>query len=173
MRSDQISNDSANGTSSRAGRWFLGFIGLCILLMGLLFFWLLLRSYQNALATRDWPQVQAVVLQSDIERRQVHGYPEEYRFVVLFSYVFEGESHLSNKLSPRGVKWVRNETQAEELVEQYASGTFHTAWINPNKHGEAILQHDTKAAGYTLWFPGLFVLAGAGILWSAMRRTSS
>ena len=57
-----MSGESTNQEhAGKAGKWFLCLIGSSILAMGLLFGWLLLRSYQNAAATRDWHEVEAVI----------------------------------------------------------------------------------------------------------------
>ena len=158
--------------AGNAGKWFLCLIGMSIMAMGLLFGWLLLRSYQNAAATRDWHQVEAVILHSAVEQRQIKGSPKEYRLNILFGYEFEGDSHISDKLSPRGAKWSKQEESVAELADDYPEQSTHTAWVNPSDPEHAILKHDTKAAGYTLWFPVLFVVAGAGMIIGVLRKGS-
>ena len=80
-------------------------IAISILAMGFVFGWLLLRSYQNASATRDWSEEQTVILRSAVEQRQILGSPIEYRFKILYGYDFQNESYTSDKLSIRGSKW--------------------------------------------------------------------
>jgi hypothetical protein len=43
--------------------------------------------------------------------------------------------------------------------------------VNPGNPSEAVLEHATKAAFYTLWFPLLFAAGGTGMLFAAVRRT--
>ncbi len=160
---------SQSKPGGRAGKWFLSLIAVSIMAMGILFGWLLLRSYQNAAATRDWSQQQAVILRSAVEQRQFKGSPIEYRLKLLYGYDFQGMSYTSEKLSPRGTKWSKNEEVVTELAAKYPADSSHTAWVNPESPADAILEHDTKAAGYTLWFPILFIVAGGGMLWGVFR----
>ncbi|MFK7911733.1 MAG: DUF3592 domain-containing protein [Akkermansiaceae bacterium] len=163
-------SESTNSASSAgsAGKWFLCLIGVSIISMGLLFGWLLLRSYLNASATREWNQSEAVILRSVVDQRQIKGSPAEFRLNLLYGYDYEGNSYTSNKLSPRGAKWGRSEEVVTALAKEYPAESTHTVWLNPLDPREAILQHDTKAAGYTIWFPILFVVAGSGMIWGVL-----
>jgi hypothetical protein len=138
-------------------------------MMGVLFGWLLLRSYQNASATRDWADTEAVVLHSMVEQRQIKGSPIEYRLKLLYGYEYEGASFTSDKISPRGSKWSKDENAVAELAKNYSEQSVQTAWVNPSDPSIAILTHDTKAAGYTIWFPVLFIVAGIGMIWGVFR----
>lgn len=155
--------------SGNAGKWFLCLIAVSFMAMGLLFGWLMLRSYRKAAATEHWEQTEAVVLRCAIDQRQVKGSQPEYRLSILYGYEFRGESHTSDRLTPRGAKWTKSEESVARLAGEYAEQSAHTAWVNPDDPDEAILEHDTKAAGYTLWFPALFIVAGAGMIWGAFR----
>ena len=161
---------SSTRNDKLAGRFFLCMIGLMLLLMGGVFEWLMIRSFLHAKASRDWPQVEAVVLQSDRDERQVMGSPPEYRYSILFGYTYEGEALTSKSLSPRGSKWTRDESSVTQLVADYQTGSTHTAWVNPDEEDKAILKHDTKAAGYTFWFPALIIVGGAGMIWGAFAK---
>jgi len=159
-----------NRSEGRAGRIFLCLIGLMLILIGGVFEWLMIRSYNHAKASREWPQAEALVLRSVIDERQFKGSPREFRLNVLFGYTYQGEELTSDKLSPRGAKWTKETDSLKPLAEKYAAGTAHTAWVNPDKPDAAILVHDTKAAGYTLWFPGLIIVGGGGMIWGALRK---
>lgn len=145
-------------------------IGAMLLIIGGVFEWLMIRSYMHASASREWPQVEATVLRAEIDRRQVMGSPAEYRFNILFSYTYGGQVFTSKALSPRGSKWVRDESPVTRLAADYQVGSVYTAWVNPVQTSQAILRHDTKAAGYTLWFPGLIIIGGCGMIWGAFKR---
>lgn len=159
-----------NRSDGRAGRIFLCLIGLMLILAGGAFEWLMIRSYEHAKASREWPQAKALVLRSEIDERQFKGSPREFRLNVLFGYTYQGEEHTSDKLSPRGAKWTKETESLELLAEKYGTGTTHTAWVNPDAPDAAILVHDTKAAGYTLWFPGIIIVGGGGMIWGALRK---
>lgn len=162
-----------NRSEGRAGRVFLCLIGVSLILVGGVFSWLMMRSYQHAKASREWPQSEALVLRSVIDERVFKGSPREFRLNVLYGFTYEGEEYTSAKISPRGAKWTREAESVARLAEKYAVGTTHTAWINPEQPEMAILEHDTKAAGYTVWFPGVIIIGGAGMIWGALRSTPS
>ena len=160
---------SSSGDNQLAGKLFLAMIGVALLVVGGVFEWLMFRSYQQAKASRQWEQVEAVVIRSVIDERQVPGSPIEYRLNLMFGYSYDGEERVSDKLSPRGAKWSRSAEVVNQLADEYPTGSEHTAWVNPVQPDQAILKHDTKAAGYTLWFPALIMIGGAGMIWGAFK----
>ncbi len=155
--------------SNTGGRWFLCLIGVLLVLMALLFEWLMLRSYLNAKKTREWPQVEAVVIRSSVEERHISGSPPEVRLFIRYEYSFNGMSYTSGNISSRGSKWSRERAVVDKLLADYPVGSSHDAWVNPISPEVAILKHDTKAAGYTLWFPAIIMIGGCGIIWGALR----
>lgn len=160
---------SEKGSGGRAGKVFLCAIGLSLIFAGGVFEWLLVRSYQHAKESRAWPQEEALVLLAEIQDRQFTGSPREYRLHLLYGYSFQGDEVTSDKFSPRGSKWTKDKSAVEALRDVYSVGSTHPVWVNPEFPDVAILKHDTKAAGYTLWFPALFVVGGAGMIWGVVR----
>ena len=140
-----------------------------LILIAVLFQWLMLRSYLNAKNTREWPQAKAVVIRSSIEERHISGYPPETRLSIRFKYSYKGEDYTSGNISPRGSKWSKEREAVVSLMADYPAGSTHDAWVNPESPDGAILKHDTKAAGYTLWFPAVIMVGGCGIVWGALR----
>lgn len=153
-----------------SGRLFLCLIGVMLLLAGGVFEWLLWRSYQHAKATRQWPQVEALVLESEIAERQYMGSPKEYSARVLYVYNYESKEYRSSRISPRGSKWTKSLDEANNQLSEYPLNDHPSVWVNPEDHSLSILKHDTKAAGYTLWFPALIIVGGGGIVVSAFRK---
>ncbi len=156
-----------------AGKLFLSFIGIFLILLGGVFEWLLVRSYQNAKATRQWPEVEAVIIESGVRERQITGSPSEYSLQLLYEYSFEGHDLSSDRLTPRGIKWSKKEEKIEQRVADYTVGSVHSAWVNPEQSDFAILKHDTKAAGYTVWFPALIIVGGVGMVIGAFKKRKS
>lgn len=56
-----------------------------------------------------------------------------------------------------------NQSKAQRIVERYPVGSEDTCWVNPQNPKQTVLKHNSKAVLYTIWFPGLFVIAGLGI----------
>ncbi len=156
-------------SDSRAGQLFLCLIGVMLILVAGTFSWLMIRSYQNAKESRTWPQTEALVLRSVIDERQFSGAAREFRLNILFGYNYQGTEYTSDTISPRGAKWTREAEAVAELAKQYAAGSEHIAWVNPEQPERAILEHDTKAAGYTVWFPAVIVIGGVGMIWGAFK----
>lgn len=156
-------------SEGRAGRLFLCLIGVMLILVGGTFSWLMIRSYQNASESRKWAQTEALVLHAVIDERVFLGSPREFRLNVLYGYHYEGEEYTSDSISPRGAKWSKKADVVAKLAKKYAIGSEHTAWVNPEQPDVAILEHDTKAAGYTVWFPSVIAIGGLGMLWGAFK----
>jgi hypothetical protein len=89
--------------SARGGKWFLVILGLSLVLIGGLFVWLLGRSYLRAKEMRSWPQVECVILSSEI-RERIHDpqSPREFQQDVVFGYQWQGEARTSDRISLRG-----------------------------------------------------------------------
>jgi hypothetical protein len=160
--------------SQRAGAWYLTAVGLALCLIAALFLWLMGRSYLRAREMTQWPQVPCLILRSEIaERRIAENVAPDYRFAVLYRYEFAGRDFESDRWSLRG-SMPRSEAAAvEELVTQYPVGSTQTCWVNPKQPEIALLKLDSRAAGYSLWFPGLFFLGGLGMIIGAWKKSSA
>jgi hypothetical protein len=146
------------------GRWFLAMLGLSLALIGGLFVWLLGRSFLRAREMRAWPEVTCVILSSDVEQR-VHDpqSPPEYRHDVSFGYEWQGQPHTGDHLTLRGSPWSSKRMLAESRAVEYPVGKTTSCRVNPANPDFAVLKPDSLAPGYSIWFPGLFVIGGLGI----------
>jgi hypothetical protein len=159
---------------SIAGPLYLCFIGLAVLLMGALFMGLLWKSYVGAKETRAWPVVEGVILDASVaERKLGPQIPQEYSVGLSYSYEFEGEPYQGDHLTRRENPWFKDRERVEFDLKELLMGTRVEVFVNPEEPGEAVLRHESKAGGYSIWFPGLFVVAGLGILLSALRKIFS
>lgn len=134
----------------------------------------MLRSYLRAKEMTDWPQVPCLILQSSVEEQRIgETVAPEYRLQVLYRYDFSGRSYESRLWSLRGSMPRNDKSTVEALVADYSSGTISQCWVNPQLPSQAVLKLDTRAAGYTLWFPGLFFLGGCGMIIGALKTPKS
>ena len=157
---------------------FLIFLGLAVAVMGGLFTALMWDSYQRAVDQREWPQVEAVVLSSGVEEFQHDEFsPKEYRLEILYGYEWEGEAMTGGNLTTRGNSSSKDLGKIAAQSKAFPAGAKITAYVNPDYPDSAILKPDSKAAGYSIWFPLLFVVGGLGIvakaLLSAFRPASA
>jgi len=158
-------------TGNLGGRLFLAGIGLALALAGGFFCWLMWRSFTRAHEMRAWPQVPCLVLVSEIEERQIDpSSSPETRFKVEYGYEWQGQPFTSEHWGWRGNPWSSERSKAETLVNKYPVGSRSVCFVNPQQPDFAVLQPDSQAAGYSIWFPALFVVGGLGIAFRALLR---
>lgn len=147
-----------------AGRVFLVGLGLCIAALGVLFVWLMGRSFLRAYEMRKWPEVACVILASEVEeRRHDPNSATEYRQNLSFGYEWKGERHTGDHLTLRGNPWSSKREETENRAAQYKAGEATTCRVDPANPDFAVLKPDSLAPGYSIWFPALFVIGGLGI----------
>lgn len=160
---------------SIAGSVYLLCIGLFLVLLGAGFCWLLINSYGNASDTRKWDETPCLIIRSEVETKSVDRISKEYQWKVAYKYQYKGEDLIGELYEPRGQRWRKSIEQVKPFLEEYPKGAQTVCFVNPKKpedpqrQREAILQHDTKAAGYTMWFPALFSIGGLGMMVGAAR----
>ncbi|WP_367873489.1 DUF3592 domain-containing protein [Luteolibacter sp. Populi] len=159
--------------TSIATRVYLSFIGLALTLAGAVFCWLMWRSFQRARAEDHWPVVPCVILESGIQDRQIDpNSPPERRFAVKYAYVRDDQSYTSELVRLRGSGWSSKTDVAEAYIEKYPEGSNQECHVNPENPEQAVLEKESKAPGYSLWFPAIFVVGGIGMVAGAWRRKS-
>ena len=157
-------NNHASTRQTRGGRWFMAFIGLSLALIGGLFVFLMARSFMRAKEMRNWPKVPCVILASELEeRRHDPNSPIEYRHRVNFGYELQGQGLLGEKTTLRGNPWTNKRQLADERLAEFPVGMNTECFVDPQNPQLAVLKPDSLAPGYSIWFPGLFMIAGIGI----------
>lgn len=152
-------------------RVYLTVIGLMLALAGGVFTWLMWRSFSRARSIDHWPQVPCVILESDREVRQVDsGRPMEVRFQVLYSYEWENEEYKSELYRLRGSSWSSRDTEVKILMDKFPAGSVQECLVNPGDPQLAVLAGESRAPGYSLWFPVIFLVGGLGVVVGAWRR---
>lgn len=150
---------------------FLALLGLVIAAIGAVFTVLMWKSYDRAVEQRAWPRVDAVVLSSEVEEWRHDDFsPMEYRLNVLYGYEWEGERKTGDRFGFRGNPKYNKRDKVEKLAESYPAGKTTKLSVNPKDPDFTILKPDSKAAGYSIWFPMLFVVGGLGIFIRALVK---
>ena len=154
----------------KGGTIFLVLLGLSIAGVGGVFTVLMWNSYERAVSQHAWPQVDGVVLSSEVEEWKEHDFtPMEYRLKVLYGYEWKGEPKTGSRFDFRGNPKYNKLDKIEALVEKYPTGKKIRVYVRPDDADFAMLKPDSKAAGYSIWFPMLFVVGGLGIAVRAIR----
>lgn len=157
--------------NTMANRIFFIFIGLALSFIGAVFIFLMGRSYLKAQETRQWAEVSAFVLESRVQEKDLGDYiATEYAPKILYGYEFNKQRYTSELVTRRGTKWSKDKKKAEKVIEQYPLNSESVCYVNQELPETAILKHDTKAAGYSIWFPALFFVGGLGVIYGACRK---
>ena len=128
------------------------------------------RSQDRARQMHAWPEVPCVILQSEVvESRHDDQSPFQYQLVLSYGYEVDGVAFTGERLGLRGNPRTTKRGVIENLAGELAVGTRTTCRVNPDDPKLAVLRPDSKAPGYSIWFPGLFVVGGLGM---AMRAGS-
>ena len=142
-------------------------LGTIIAILGAFFCYALWIGYQKAEKTRDWAEVPCEITRSWIETKPPATAPS-YQFRIEYVYTYEGKEYTGEKLKSLD-KVTSIKSKALEQMADHPEGRNTVCFVNPDDHAIAILYHDTRAALYTIWFPGLFVVAGMGIAITGIR----
>ncbi|QTN31547.1 DUF3592 domain-containing protein [Akkermansiaceae bacterium] len=158
----------------RAPTVFLIFLGLCTAALGGLFTVLMWKSYARAVEQRGWPQVDGLVLSSEVEEwRHDEFSPKGYRLKILYGYEWNGEAKSGDRYDFRGNASYKVRDRIESMVKDLPAGAKTRVYVNPDNPDFTILKPDSKAPGYSIWFPLLFVAGGMGIAVRALTRRRS
>ncbi|MDP5006765.1 MAG: DUF3592 domain-containing protein [Verrucomicrobiales bacterium] len=166
-----MSTSTTPDAETQAGRWFLASLGICVALLGLLFVWLLGRSFLRAWEMRSWPEVSCVILSAEIiEQRHDEFSPVEFQQNLSYAYEWQGESFTGTRITLRENPWTSKRELMEEREKEYTAGMVTSCRLDPAMPERAVLKMDSLAPGYSIWFPGLFVVGGLGITVRALRK---
>lgn len=163
------SNQNDRG-SDRIGRLLMALIGLSLVLIGALFIFLMGRSYLRAKEMRSWPVVTCVILESRIEERQHDPHsPPEFSHRIAYAYEWQDQQRVGERISLRGIKWSSKRRAAFESFEKYPLGGIAKCHLNPENPELTVLETDSLAPLYSIWFPALFMVGGIGMLLTCFR----
>ncbi|MGB0154224.1 MAG: DUF3592 domain-containing protein [Verrucomicrobiales bacterium] len=169
-----MKNDSSSNTPkppvNLAGRIWKAFLGLGIAIAGWVFALYLWGSYERAAVMDSWIEVPCLIEATNIDDSQLNqrGVPK-YILTVTYRYTFDGKERTSDRYKrlptegsdPRKVK-------AKE--KKYPVGEESVCYVNPEDPDFAVLRKDSKAGLYSIWFPCLFIVGGAGMILTAIFR---
>ena len=157
-------------TTSNAGNLYLIFLGLLLLLMGAGFMFVMWLSYVRANTTRDWPRVTCNMISSARFAEERTPGKMEYQWRGQYEYSIDGKQYMADRYELRGAKWTTKVEKVDEIVETFPAGAEATCFVDPANHAYSILKHDSRGAGYSIWFPGLFAVGGVGMIVGALRK---
>ena len=153
------------------GRIFLTLMGGILVLTGLGFAWGLYHyAFLRAEITRHWTETPCTITASGIVEGQFsENSPVTWGSGLEYRYQFNGTFWTGTHI--RRIEGATpHRERAEGKQAKYPPGLQTVCYVNPANPSEAVLEHDTRAAIYTVWWPLLFAVGGAGMVWSAWFR---
>lgn len=146
-------------------------MGFFLIAAGLFFAWRMWLSYEKAQITRSWVQVPCRIVSSGVvTARPTPNSPPVYRAEVRYEYEFERRKHASARIRPVESAATPHLENAVQKQQSYPPGSQQMCFVNPAAPDEAVLEHATRAALYSIWFPLLFVAGGVGMVRGALRQ---
>jgi len=153
------------------GHLYLAFIGLALMILGGAFVLILGRGYLRAKETREWDQVPAVIVVSQVGERSLGpSIPNEFTHELVYEYQVGEVLYRGERLQRRENPYFKEEAKILPEVERWKVGSKVEVFVNPKNPEEALLEHETKAPGYSIWFPGLFLIGGLGVFLRSLYR---
>lgn len=151
------------------GYLYLMMIGLALAVLGGIFVVILGQGYLRARETLDWPGHPAEVVQSSVAERQLGPkVPKEFTHELIYRYEVDGKRHYGDRVKRRENPFFKDRAKVEAWVREWPVGREVEAFVNPDDPGEALLEHETRAPGYSIWFPALFLVGGLVIVGKAL-----
>lgn len=157
-------------SSTTGARTLKILLGLALIVMGAVATGVLWRAYQRAEETRHWQATPAVITTSLLlTERPTHNSPPAYRAEIHYRYTSAGTAHTGTRVR-RVEGRSSHKAGAEEKLARYPVGAPVTCYVDPADPAMAILEHSSRAALYSIWFPLLFIAGGMGMVISALRK---
>lgn len=160
--------DRPTPVPSTAARIYLSAVGIALLLAGLGFAWGLIHAWQRAEVARGWTGVPCVIVSSGV-RDVAPGNQPRWQAAVEYRYNWDGREYTGTRIR-RGEGPSAHRQQAAARAAKYPAGLKTSCFVDPEEPASAVLEHSTRAPLYSIWFPLLFAVGGAGMLRSAWRR---
>ena len=149
--------------------WMIG-MGLFLMALGSLFMWYLWAFFQKSSRMNDWVETPCVIEKAEIDDSGFNQrYMTKYVLVTAYRYQYEGKDYLGDRykrIQPES----SHKPKIEDIVEKIPVGTDTVCFVDPQNPSGAVLKRDSKGSIFSIWFPGLFVFGGLGMVISALRR---
>ena len=153
-------------------RWLIA-MGLALALAGTVFTGVLWVAWQRAAETRSWAAVPCTVLSSQVvPLRKSISSNVVFDPQVRYTYEVAGQRYESQRIK-RVDGPSSDPDKAQSVRQRYYPGQRTQCYMRPGSPDFAILEHGSRAALYTLWFPLLFVVGGAVMAWRAWASAAS
>lgn len=132
--------------------------------------WYLWAVFQKSSLMNDWVETPCVIEKSAVDDSGLNQhYGTMYSLITSYNYVFDGKGYTGSKykrIQPAG----SDRKKIEKKQEEYPVGASTVCFVDPDHPAAAVLKKDSKGSIFSIWFPGLFVLGGVGMIVSVFRK---
>ena len=157
-----------NQLSRMAARVWMAVMGLSLSAAGSFFCWWLFATWQKASLMDSWVATPAMILSSEVVPWRFSEFSQpEFQPRIRYRYEAAGSFRESDQIRRVAIRSSQQKA-AQEWTERFPTGALVTAWVDPKAPDSAVLKRDSKASLYSIWFPGIFVAGGLGLVWSAL-----
>ena len=118
----------------------------------------------------DWVKTPCTIQTSEADdtTRNQRGDPK-YILEITYHYEFDGTPYVGDRLKRLPVEG-SDPRKVNLKLKEYPAGRETVCYVDPDEPDFAVLKKDSKAGLYSIWFPCLFIIGGAGIMLSALFR---
>lgn len=146
-------------------------MGLFLIVAGSFFAWRMCLSYQKTSVSRAWTATPCQIDSSRVvSERVTPASPLTHRAEIAYRYEFGGQTWHSKRIKHVESAPSGHYDDVLALQRDYPPGSQRTCYVNPAVPAESVLRQGTRAALYSIWFPLLFVIGGAGMIFGLFRR---
>lgn len=154
------------------GRILLASLGGVFFLVGAgLGLFLGLPTISDAKASKSWPKVDGIVIESRVEMRRSSGGANgrnngpTYKAIVVYDYKVDDQPHSCDRIWFGSDISTSNRGQMRDTVKQYPEGKTIQVYYDPENPSEAVLQPGAFFSSYFMViFGGVFAFVGGIIL---------
>jgi hypothetical protein len=169
VRSDAQASARGRRVPSLVGGLVIG--GTLAAMGGLFVYALLGMGFAKVLDADTWQETPCTILKSEVktERPTPHSPGLSHELEIEYEYTFAGSQYRSTRFRRMAMRSAHLK-EVEAIAERYPVRSQAVCFVDPKSPSEAVLKKDTRSVAYTVWFPGLFVIGGVGIMLASVRR---
>jgi len=145
-------------------------MGLILVGVGSIFVSYLWKSHLRGAQMDVWTEVPCQIETVSVDDTEVNqrGMPK-YILEITYRYEFNDRKYLGNRIKRLSTE-VSDPRKLKGKLEAYPVGAETVCYLDPDAPERVVLIKDSKAALYSIWFPCLFIVGGAGMVFSALFR---
>ncbi len=140
------------------------FVGIFVLLLGVLLGWLGWRNRQKVKASMSWPSVNGQMVASKVQRKvdvgdEDSGTTISYSLLVIYDYQVAGKSYQGTQFSFQD-KSFNSEAKAVALLASFQAGNPVEVFYDPASPGSAVLERQAHGNIFLLILGPVLFIAG-------------